>query len=81
VENPEGFTKELEDRKVVERKFIGQLIGTEKVQGFDIPVAIDATLRSYQKEGVDWLAFLNRFGLHGILCDDMGLGMLILTSY
>lgn len=35
---------------------------------------IDATLRSYQKEGVNWLAFLNKYNLHGILCDDMGLG-------
>ena len=23
---------------------------------------------------MNWLAFLNRYGLHGILCDDMGLG-------
>jgi TATA-binding protein-associated factor len=32
------------------------------------------TLRPYQKEGVNWLAFLRRFGLSGALCDDMGLG-------
>jgi TATA-binding protein-associated factor len=37
-------------------------------------VPVKADLRSYQKEGVNWLAFLNRYGLHGILCDDMGLG-------
>lgn len=37
-------------------------------------IQIDATLRSYQKEGVNWLAFLNKYNLHGILCDDMGLG-------
>jgi len=31
-------------------------------------------VHSYQQEGVDWLAFLHRFGLHGVLSDDMGLG-------
>ena len=67
--NPPGFTKELIERKNIERKFIGQLIGTEKVQEFELPVAINAELRAYQKEGVSWLAFLNRYGLHGILCD------------
>lgn len=67
--NPSGFTQELIDRKNLERKFIGQLIGTEKVQAFELPVVINAELRSYQKDGVSWLAFLNRYGLHGILCD------------
>lgn len=31
-------------------------------------------LRRYQQEGINWLAFLRRFGLSGILADDMGLG-------
>lgn len=26
------------------------------------------------QEGINWLAFLRRFGLHGVLADDMGLG-------
>jgi TATA-binding protein-associated factor len=30
--------------------------------------------RPYQRDGISWLAFLRRFGLHGILADDMGLG-------
>lgn len=30
----------------------------------------------YQQAGVNWLAFLRRFGLHGVLCDEMGLGTL-----
>jgi SNF2 family DNA or RNA helicase len=29
------------------------------------------TLRQYQQEGISWLAFLHKFGLHGILADDM----------
>ena len=33
---------------------------------------IGGSLRPYQQAGIDWLAFLRRFGLNGILCDDMG---------
>ncbi|MEM8738705.1 MAG: DEAD/DEAH box helicase [Planctomycetota bacterium] len=32
------------------------------------------TLRTYQREGLGWLAFLREFGMGGILADDMGLG-------
>ncbi len=32
------------------------------------------TLRPYQQEGVNWLAFLSKNRFHGILADDMGLG-------
>ncbi len=32
------------------------------------------TLRPYQRDGLGWLAFLQRFGFGGCLADDMGLG-------
>ena len=32
------------------------------------------SLRRYQQVGLNWLFFLHRFELHGILADDMGLG-------
>jgi superfamily II DNA or RNA helicase len=35
------------------------------------------TLRPYQKEGLGWLLFLQRFGFGGCLADDMGLGKTI----
>ena len=35
---------------------------------------IRAELRPYQRQGISWLAFLRRCGLHGVLADDMGLG-------
>ena len=38
------------------------------------PPTLTATLRPYQQRGVDWLAFLRRAGLGGVLADDMGLG-------
>ncbi|MCP4296941.1 MAG: DEAD/DEAH box helicase, partial [Proteobacteria bacterium] len=44
-----------------------------------IPKNIQAVLRDYQKEGVNWLCFLNEFGFGGILADDMGLGKTLQT--
>jgi hypothetical protein len=37
------------------------------------------TLRSYQEEGVSWLAFLQNTNLNGALCDSMGLGKTIMA--
>ncbi len=39
-----------------------------------LPEDLTATLRSYQREGIDWLAFLKEAGLGALLADDMGLG-------
>jgi superfamily II DNA or RNA helicase len=39
-----------------------------------LPADLDATLRAYQKIGVDWLVFLRDAGLGALLADDMGLG-------
>ncbi len=38
------------------------------------PAGLTATLRPYQQQGLNWLAFLWRHRLGGILADDMGLG-------
>jgi len=43
------------------------------------PARLAATLRPYQQEGLDWLAFLHRNQLGGILADDMGLGKTVQT--
>ncbi|MFK5952838.1 MAG: DEAD/DEAH box helicase [Desulfobacterium sp.] len=40
---------------------------------------INATLRSYQKQGFKWLSYLRKHGLGGCLADDMGLGKTIQT--
>lgn len=50
------------------------LRGTETVPRTPPPVGLEATLRAYQQAGFDWLAFLWRHRLGGILGDDMGLG-------
>lgn len=41
---------------------------------------VNGELRAYQREGVAWLAFLRRCGLHGVLGDDMGLGKTLQAS-
>ncbi|GBF78379.1 putative helicase, partial [Paenibacillus sp. 598K] len=38
------------------------------------PTGLRAELRSYQRDGYAWLAFLRRYGLGACLADDMGLG-------
>ncbi len=47
-----------------------QLIKKSDIQGLNPGVQ----LREYQQHGVDWLNFLKRHQLGGILADDMGLG-------
>jgi superfamily II DNA or RNA helicase len=43
------------------------------------PLMLDATLRDYQQEGLDWLSFLWDNGFGGVLADDMGLGKTLQT--
>jgi SNF2 family DNA or RNA helicase len=45
----------------------------------EIPPALDAILRPYQKEGVSWLRFLETNTFGGILADEMGLGKTLQT--
>lgn len=45
-----------------------------QVDDFELSVKLQCELRPYQREGIAWLAFLRRTGLHGCLADDMGLG-------
>ncbi|MGC0363157.1 hypothetical protein ABH922_001141 [Rhodococcus sp. 27YEA15] len=39
-----------------------------------VPATLDATLRPYQRRGLDWLAYMSELGVGAILADDMGLG-------
>jgi len=43
----------------------------------DQPRGFNGSLRPYQRIGLSWLAFLDRFGLGACLADDMGLGKTI----
>jgi SNF2 family DNA or RNA helicase len=51
-----------------------QMLGNVPVELTVIPEEVKAVLRSYQHEGVGWLAKLRYMHLNGILADDMGLG-------
>lgn len=44
----------------------------------EAPKALDGTLRTYQLDGVRWMAQLVDLGLGGILADDMGLGKTVM---
>ncbi|MDZ5608904.1 DEAD/DEAH box helicase [Bacillus pseudomycoides] len=44
-----------------------------------IPSSLQATLRPYQKHGVEWLLYLRELGFGALLADDMGLGKSIQT--
>ncbi len=43
----------------------------------DQPKGFVGQLREYQRQGLGWLSFLERFGFGGCLADDMGLGKTI----
>jgi len=69
--DPPGFPEELLKRREDERQFLTQLLDGNKVEQYTLPVSIKAELRKYQQEGVNWLAFLAKYQLHGILCDGL----------
>lgn len=41
---------------------------------FEVPAALQGTMRPYQVNGFQWLKTLETYGFGGILADDMGLG-------
>ncbi len=50
------------------------IAGFDRLPEAPLPADLTATLRPYQRQGVNWLAFLRGAGLGGLLADDMGLG-------
>jgi len=65
-ENEAILDEIIESRKLIE--------GIEKIDKVEIPKLLQANLRDYQKEGLYWLAFLQKLNWGGCLADDMGLG-------
>src|SRR5207237_1780097 len=51
-----------------------QLRSFEGVPAIQAPENFVGELRTYQKDGLGWFRFLERFGFGGCLADDMGLG-------
>lgn len=49
------------------------------IQAATAPPSLQASLRPYQQEGLNWLQFLREYELAGVLADDMGLGKTVQT--
>jgi SNF2 family DNA or RNA helicase len=70
------------DNKAFDDKATEVLSMVENFSGikeYMIPKSLNGTLREYQKNGYNWLRFLEEFRLNGVLADDMGLGKTVQT--
>ncbi len=56
------------------RRSVGGLLRFSEMLDVPQPAGLNASLRPYQQDGFNWLAFLWEQGLGGVLADDMGLG-------
>lgn len=61
------------------REMVQRLSGRAQLPEVAMPTSVQADLRPYQKQGVNWLQFLREYSLAGILADDMGLGKTLQT--
>jgi superfamily II DNA or RNA helicase len=61
------------------REMVKQLAGQSALAEVALPTGLNAELRPYQHQGLNWLQFLRTHGLGGILADDMGLGKTLQT--
>ncbi|WP_296531883.1 DEAD/DEAH box helicase [Rhodoferax sp.] len=61
------------------RQMVKQLSGHTELPEVPVPASVQASLRPYQQQGVNWLQFLRQYSLGGILADDMGLGKTLQT--
>ena len=56
------------------KKIKERLTTFKEIENVKKPRGLKATLRDYQKEGLNWLNFLDEYNFGGCLADDMGLG-------
>ena len=56
-----------------------RLSSDSKISMVDVPRELRGELRDYQQSGLNWLQFIRKHQLGGILADDMGLGKTIQT--
>ena len=61
------------------RKLAQKLSDFKGIEDVPVPYNLQATLRGYQKLGLNWLQFLREYSFAGILADDMGLGKTVQT--
>jgi superfamily II DNA or RNA helicase len=63
----------VDEQAAAWRESVGGLLD-DGVTGLPLPAGLNAELRPYQLEGFNWLSFLYKHSLGGVLADDMGLG-------
>ncbi|TKC60097.1 DEAD/DEAH box helicase [Pedobacter hiemivivus] len=75
----ELYEEQLFDEAVKDQlaMYRGKLSGPESIIPVKIPDTLNAELRGYQHDGVNWLNFLDDFNFGACLADDMGLGKTI----
>lgn len=62
------------DVRQVDRDVLEDVYSHRPDVNIPVPQSLNATLRSYQKEGYSWMMHLRKNGFGGCLADDMGLG-------
>jgi SNF2 family DNA or RNA helicase len=73
-----SLCEELEVAPPVAADELRRLVANfERIPSAELPADLTATLRPYQRYGVDWLVFLREASLGALLADDMGLGKTI----
>lgn len=60
-------------------RLVQQMRSQQSLPEVPVPASLQATLRPYQQQGLNWLQFLREHHLAGILADDMGLGKTLQT--
>lgn len=75
----ELFEEEMIDNQVFTEieNLKEQIKNFKNIKKVKVPKALNAALRDYQKDGLNWLHFLDEFNFGGCLADDMGLGKTI----
>ncbi|PYF70637.1 DEAD/DEAH box helicase [Pedobacter nutrimenti] len=79
-----GTIEELYEQEVLSKEvrlelsmYKKRLRNFESITEVSIPKGLQGELRAYQRQGLNWLNFLDEFGFGGCLADDMGLGKTI----
>ncbi|MDQ0064930.1 DEAD/DEAH box helicase [Chryseobacterium lathyri] len=70
------FEKDILSNEVQEElsSYSLQFSSVKDIPRISIPSGLNAVLRDYQHDGLNWLNFLDGFNFGGCLADDMGLG-------
>ncbi len=61
------------------RELAQKLKNFNGIEDVPVPATLQAQLRPYQQQGLNWLQFLREYQFGGILADDMGLGKTVQT--